>query len=259
MFRRRSPKGAALLLLALLGLCAVATAETVQQGNLRVSFKGHMTPRNLPRTSLAPVKLSVSGKVTSPGEKTRPLRRMTIAINRHGVIDTGRLPVCRIDEIQPATNGDALAACGPALVGEGTFTADAQFEGQSGGTSRGKLYAFNGRLNGHPAILAHVYGSLPGLTSYTIPFVISHTRGTFGIVLKAKLPQLTEDGGQITGISMTLGKSYSYRGTPRHYLSASCPAPAGVPRAVYRFARASFGFAGGRTLSATQSLSCAAR
>ena len=251
---------AALLLLALLGLCAAnVTAETVQEGNLRVSFKGHMTPHHLPRASLAPVKLSVSGKVTSPGEKTRPLRRMTIAINRHGVIDTGRLPVCRIDEIQPATNGDALAACGPALVGEGIFTADAQFEGQSGGTSRGKLYAFNGRLNGHPAILAHVYGSLPGLTSYTMPFVISHTKGTFGIVLKATLPQLTKDGGQITGISMTLGKSYSYRGTPHHYLSASCPAPAGVKRAVYPFAKASFGFAGGRTLASSQDLTCEVR
>jgi hypothetical protein len=235
------------------------TAETVQQGNLRVSFKGHMTPHNLPRTSLAPVKLSVSGKVTSPGDKTRPLRRMTIAINRHGKIDTGRLPVCSIDEIQPATNGDALAACGPALVGEGTFTADAQFEGQSGGTSRGKLYAFNGRVNGHPAILAHVYGSLPGLTSYTMPFIISRTKGTFGIVLKANLPQLTKDGGQITGISMTLGRSYSYGGTTHHYLSASCPAPADVPRAVYPFAKASFGFAGGRTLTATQALSCAVR
>jgi hypothetical protein len=218
-----------------------------------------MVPHDLPRTSLAPVKLSVSGRVTSPGDKAPPLRRMRIAINRHGVIDTGRLPVCRIDEIQPATNGDALAACGPALVGEGTFTADAQFEGQSGGTSRGKLYAFNGRVNGHPAILAHVYGSLPGLTSYTMPFVISRTKGEFGIVLTAKLPQLTEDGGQITGISMTLGKSYSYGGTPHHYLSASCPAPADVPRAVYRFAKASFGFAGGRTLTANQSLSCGVR
>jgi hypothetical protein len=251
--------GMALLLLVVLGLCAVATAETVQQGNLRVSFKGHMSPHALPRTSLAPVKLSVSGKVTSPGDKPPPLRRMKIAINRHGVIDTSRLPVCRIDEIQPATNGDALAACGPSLVGEGTFTADAQFEGQSGGTSRGKLYAFNGRFNGHPAILAHVYGSLPGLTSYTMPFTISRTKGTFGIVLKAKLPRLTKDGGQITGISMKLGRSYSYGGTPHHYLSASCPAPADVPRAVYPFARASFGFAGGRSLTATQALSCTVR
>jgi hypothetical protein len=218
-----------------------------------------MSPHHLPRASLAPVKLSVSGKVTSPRGKAPPLRRMTIAINRHGVIDTARLPVCRIDEIQPATNGDALAACRHALVGEGTFTADAQFEGQSGGTSRGKLYAFNGRVNGHPAILAHIYGSLPGLTSYTMPFVISRTKGTFGIVLKATLPQLTKDGGQITGISMTLGKSYSYRGTPHHYLSASCPAPADVPRAVYPFAKATFGFADGRILSSSQALSCAVR
>jgi hypothetical protein len=184
---------------------------------------------------------------------------MTIAINSHGAIDTRGLPVCPLDEIQPATNADALAACRRSLVGEGTFSADATFEGQDPKPSRGKLYAFNGRLNGRRAILAHVYGSLPGLTSYTIPFVVHRSKGTFGIVLKATLPQVTKGGGQITGICLDLGKSYSHLGTTHHYLSASCPAPEGVPRAVYPFAKASFGFAGGRTLTAIQSLSCRVR
>ena len=46
------------------------------------------------------------------------------------------------------------------------------------------------------------------------------------------------------------------RGKPRSYLSAGCPAPVGFPGAVFPLARASFGFADGRVLSATMQRSC---
>ena len=58
-----------------------------------------------------------------------------------------------------------------------------------------------------------------------------------------ELPEVTGSSGHITGFSLKLGRSFSYRGHRRSYLSASCPAPKRLPGAVFPFARANFGFA----------------
>ena len=97
---------------------------------------------------------------------------MSIAINNTG-INTKGIPVCELNDIQPATTADALAVCRNSLVGEGTFTADVPESGRAPFPAEGKLYAFNGVAEGHPAILAHVYGVRPAPTSFTLIFLIS--------------------------------------------------------------------------------------
>jgi hypothetical protein len=248
-----------LAVLAVLCLGTMARAETVQHGNLRVSFQGELSPHSLPRTSDAPIKVSVAAKIASVTAKTPPqLRQMSIAINHYGHLDATGLPVCELDQIQPATTDDALAVCRRSLVGEGSFSAKVLLKGQAPFPSNGKVYAFNGELNGKPAILAHVYGTQPAPTSYTLPFVISRAKGTYGTTLTASLPAVTSNSGYVTGISLKLGKTYSYRGKRHSYLSASCPAPQGFPGTSFSFAKASFGFAGGQTLSSTLTRSCKA-
>ena len=61
--------------------------------------------------------------------------------------------------------------------------------------------------------------------------------------------------GYVTGISLTSAAASRYRGKRHSYLSAGCPAPQGFPGAVFPFARASFGFAGGKPLT-TLTRSC---
>ena len=114
---------------------------------------------------------------------------MSIAINRYGEINTKGIPVCELNDIQPATTADALAVCRRSLVGEGTFTADVPESGRAPFPAEGKLYAFNGVAEGHPAILAHVYGVRPAPTSFTLIFLISKGGGTFGNTLKVDLPR----------------------------------------------------------------------
>ena len=83
-----------------------------QKGDLRVKFEGQLTPHSLPRSTQAPVKVSVSAKITPVGNAELPqLRTMSIAINRFGNINTKGLPICELDDIQPATTADALAVC----------------------------------------------------------------------------------------------------------------------------------------------------
>ena len=255
------PKTALLLVAALLALALVslAQAEVVQRGKVRVTFDGKLTPHALPRSEAAPVKVAVEAKIAATNGATPPqLRQMTIAINRNGRLDSTGLPVCQFKQIQPTTSADSLTACRRSLVGEGRFSAKVLFSQQAPFPSQGKVLAFNGSFHGHPAILAHVYGTDPVPTSFTLPFLITRSKGTFGTVLSASLPAVTANSGYVTGLSMTLGRSFSARGKKRSYLSASCPAPKGFPGAVFPFARASFGF-GKKTLTSTLTRSCGVR
>jgi hypothetical protein len=237
-------------------LCvALASAEVVQQHGIRASFQGTLTPRRLPLHGEAPVRVSLSAKISgSTGSPPPFLRRIEIAINRHGRFEPHRLPVCRLAQIQPTTNADALRACGRSLVGEGQFSAQVGFTGQAPFPARGKVLAFNGTYEGAPAILAHVYGTHPAPTSYTVPFVLGPGNGEFGTVLEAELPDATGTSGYITGISLSLGRTSGQGGAGRPYLSAECP----VPGVSFTLARARLSFVGGKTLVSAVQRDCEA-
>jgi hypothetical protein len=240
-----------------LGLVVSVPAEVVQQGHVRVSFTGRMMPNALPRSGSAPIAVSVGAKITAVGGAEPPqLRQMAIAINASGRLDPAGLPRCRVAQIQPATTQGALEACRRSLVGRGSFSARVLLPEQTPFPSAGEVYAFNGSFRGHPAILVHVYGAQPAPTSYTLPFQITTTKGTFGTMLSASLPDATSKWGYVTGLSLTLGRTFSVDGKRRSYLTASCPAPGGFSRAAFPLARAGFGFAGGAELGSTIVRSC---
>ncbi len=69
------------------------------------------------------------------------------------------------------------------------------------------------------------------------------------------MPQALGDSGTITGLSLTLGRNFTYRGKPHSYISAGCPAPKGITLAAFPFARARFSFAQA-TLTSTLTRSC---
>jgi len=256
----RKAKGILLVIVLLAaGLASLARAEVVQSGHVRVTFGGDLSPRALPRQGTAPVRVAVDAKIGATDSGTPPqLRRIAIAINRYGRFTPQGLPICTLRAIQPSTTANALAACRASLVGEGQFSAKVLLSQQAPFPASGKVYAFYGSLHGKPAILAHVYGTDPVPTSFTLVFTIKSTRGTFGSVLEADLPEATGNSGYITGLSLNLGRNFSYHGQKRSFLSASCPAPKGFPGASFPFAKASFGF-GRKTLTSTLTRSCKVR
>jgi hypothetical protein len=249
----------ALLCAALLAATvAAATAETIQQHGIKVSFNGRITPSKLPRSGTAPVAVAVSTRIHGAAGKPQPqLTKIEIAINRHGHIDPTGLPVCEVSDVQPATNAKALEACRGALVGEGRFSASVALNRQAAFPSDGKLLAFNGTYRGKPAILAHVYGTEPVPTSFTLPFVVGRTKGTFGSTLTATLPPAEDN--LVTAIDLQLHRTFTYRGKRRSFASAGCPAPKGLSLAPFPFARASYVFVGGKKLSSTLTRTCHAR
>jgi hypothetical protein len=237
-----------------------ASAELTREGNVQLAFDAEIAPKALPRAGVAPVSVGFSGQIaTVDGSSPPQLRKVSIAINRHGRLDTKGLPTCRLDEIQPATTAGALAACGDARVGEGSFSADVVIPEQSPFPSDGEVVAFNGVQGGKPVIFAHVYGTEPIPTSFTLPLKVSRAKGRFGTVLSATLPNVTSSVAVITGLSLHLHRTYSFKGERHSYLAAGCPAPKGFPGTLYPLARASFDFAAAPTLTTTLTRSCQAR
>jgi hypothetical protein len=260
--RIKATKRAALAAgLLCLPMAALAHAEVTQKGTLRVSFGGKIAPQKLPRVGSAPVAVSISGDITTTDDTPPPqLRTITMSINRNGSLNYKGLPICHFDQIQPASTGEARENCASALVGHGRFRAAVELPEQSPFPSNGKVLAFNGKENGKPVIFAHIYGTEPLPTSFTLPFAVRQKRdGTFATTLVAQLPRVAANWGYVSGVSLTLKRSFEYRGKSRSYLSAGCPAPKGFPGASFTFARASFAFEGGKTLTSRMTRDCKVR
>jgi hypothetical protein len=256
--RRILPIAAAILALAV--PVTLSRAEVSQQGTLRVSFGGKLSPSRLPRSGFAPITVSLSGEIKTTDESTPPqLQTIRVAINRFGRLDAQGLPRCHYHQIQPASTAEAREACAGSLIGSGHFEANVALPEQSPFPSNGKVLGFNGTLHGDPVIYVHIYGTEPVPISQLLPFSIHHIQGTYRTLLSAHLPQVAAEWGYVSGLSLTLARRFRYHGQTRSYLSAGCPAPSGFSRAVFPFARVSFGFDDGRTLSNTLTRRCTAR
>jgi hypothetical protein len=238
----------------------LALAEVTQRGNLRVSFEGRIAPHRLPRTEKAPVAVTLAGEIkTTDGQDPPQLRTISMAINRNGKLDYKGLPRCNYHQIQPSNTREAKEACKKSLVGSGTFKANVALPEQSPFPSDGTILAFNGNLHGKPVIYAHIYGTKPLPTSFVLPFEIRQSSGEYATTLVAQLPRVAAEWGFVSGVSLTLQRNFSYKGKRHSYLSAGCPAAPGFPGATFGFAKASFGFGDGKTLSSTLTRDCRVR
>jgi hypothetical protein len=261
----KRPPSRVALCLALAALAAmggaIAQAEVTQQGDLRVSATAKMSPRALPRTGAAPIAVSVAGQISTTDQSLPPqLKVLRIEINRHGRLDYEGLPVCALHRIQPANDSRALSACRSALIGQGSFSGYIVLKGQAPYPTSGRLLVFNGKEGRRQVLLGHIYIARPFASSFVITFQISNQRhGQYGTTLTADLAKALGAKRNLTGIEMTLSRRYSYKGKPRSYVSAGCPAPKGFPGTSYPLARTSFSFAGGSQLSSTLTRSCRVR
>lgn len=256
---RRATRGAvaATAALCLLACASLASAEVTQDGNLRVSFTGGISPNALPRKGAAPVAVRFGGEIKSlDGQQPPQLRTISLAINRNGKFDFRGLPVCHYHQIHPASTREAIATCPDAVIGRGTFGANVLLPEQSPFPSAGQVTAFNGTLHGHHVIFAHIFGTEPLPQSQVIVFKLGRTSGALRTTLTGELPRVAAEWGNVSALSLQLSKIFRYKGEQRSLLTAGCPAPRNSSLAVFDFARASFGFEDGRNLAVTMTRTC---
>jgi len=240
---------------------ALAGAQPVQRGDLRIGFDATFAPHALPRDRLAPVTIGLHGTVaTTDGSHPPQLRRITIGLNSYGRITTRGLPSCRPNELESISPATALSRCRSALVGHGHFGAELAVSSQSTVPIVGKILAFNSSRGGRQAIAVHIYASTPVQASVVLLFKIEHRRhDKFGTVVSTRIPKIASDLGYVTDISLSFGRRYRFGGEQLSFISASCAAPAGFPGAIFSFAKGSFLFANGQRLTSTVVRDCAVR
>jgi hypothetical protein len=237
-----------------------ARAELVQKDSLQVAFNGGIAPVGLPRTRPAPVTVQIGGKVKTTDKSTPPkLERIVLAVNANGRIQSRGLSTCSLAELNSVSSAQAKKICAGALVGHGNATSRVSFPGQGAFASNGSLLAFNARYKGRPAIFAQVASPAPLPLTYVIVFEVRKTKGPFGTELVGTLPPIASEYGYISAFNLSLGRTYSYKREKLSYVSASCPAPAGFPGASFPFAKASYEFSGGVTLSSSLVRECKVR
>jgi hypothetical protein len=248
-------------LLVGLGAVGLAQGESVQEGNLLVSFNGGISPHALPREVAAPVTVSIETTIgTSDGADPPPqLRKISIGINREGEIFDRGLPTCKVRRIQPATIKAAQRVCGGAIVGSGHVGVRVRLPNQPPFTFTGPMLVFNAKPSGAKRrLLAQVYGRKPP-SAFVLTFKILKQKGTFGNLIRTTLPKPAQKWAYVTHFEMKLRRIYVYKGQRHSYISAACPAPDGFPGAVYPFARGKFTFDGGRAVSETLVRDCKVR
>jgi hypothetical protein len=233
------------VLLLVLAASRVASAESGQDGNAIVRFRGGISPHALPRAGMAPVSVGIdtSFRAADGSDPPPQLRTISIEINRHGKIFDRGLPSCHVREIQPATIGAARRICGDSIVGSGRVGVRVDLENQAPFNFTGPLLVFKAPRSGKGRrIIAQVYGSRPP-SAFVIGFRIVHKRrGDYGTVITTSLPKSSQKWAYVTHFEMTLHRTYTYHGVERSYVSAGCAAPPGFPGAVYPFAKGTFGF-----------------
>jgi hypothetical protein len=239
----------------------LAHAAVIQEDNLRITILSQIQPYKLPRQGTAPIAVFVAGHLSTPnGEIPAQLQRLSVKVNRHGLLQSKGLPVCPIAKLQPASTERALANCGDAVLGSGQFWAHIVLPDQGAYPSRGRLLIFNGKRKGKPVLLTHIFTSNPFFSSFVLIFSIKRIgHGTYGTELSASLPEALGSWGYVDRIKLTLKRKYTYKGQHLSYFNSGCPAPKGTPRVVFPLARASFDFAAGVNLAAKVEKACAVK
>jgi hypothetical protein len=257
-------RGAGLIAVAVavaLAAAAVAEGESVQEGNVLVGFDGGISPHALPREGVAPVAVTVDSTFQAIDGADPPpqLQEISIGINRAGKIDDRGLPTCKVRKIQPTTIKAARRICGGAIVGSGHVQVRVHLVNQEPFTFKGPLLLFNAkRAGGNRRLLAQVYGVKPP-SAFVLTFKIYKTSGEFGNLIKTSLPKPARKWAYVTHFDLKLKRTYTYKGQRHSFVSAGCAAPDGFPGAIYPFARAKFGFAGGNQTTTTLIRECKVR
>jgi hypothetical protein len=248
----------ALLLIAVGALAAIAHADVVQSGNVRVKFHADFTPKALPRERPAPISVEVEGRIsTTDGSNPPALQRMRVELNSAGQVETEGLPRCRTASLQSTSSAAALERCRRAVVGKGTFVALLPVAGRL--LVRGRALVFNGMVDGAPGMLIHIYISKLVHLTLVIPIRITRRQGQFGTALTTKVPKLAGGAASIVELRLRIGRRFSVDGEQRSYLNAACAAPAGFPGIAFPFARGTFSFSGGRNMHSVLTSNCTVR
>lgn len=204
-----------------------ASPVTVQAGNLVIRLNGHTSPRALPRDRLAPVSFEGSASVaTRDGSHIPAALGTRLLVDKHIRLDTTGLPTCKLGQIEARTPAQAMKACGDALIGKGTSSAQVQFEESAPFEAKGPLLAFNGPAAagpyGYNEQLYYVYADVPVPTALIAVGKVTKAGGKYGYEISISIPKIAGGAGSFNSAAFTIDRKWSYEGRRYSFLNAEC-------------------------------------
>jgi hypothetical protein len=252
---------AAVLLAISIPLVARAGASRAQLGKVIVSLDASFSPRALPRDRPAPVSISISGLLqTDDGSPLPRLHGIEIALaSGSSRLDNVGLPVCPHRLLLSATELQGRQRCPDAIVGRGSLSAQVEIPGQAPFPVLASVLAFNGGERGARAVIWLLTYSSDPPASFVVPVSVRHRPGPLGTHLTGTLPASLGPWPHVSAFHIAFARRFAYRGALHSYLSASCPVPPRFTGGLLPFARASYFFTAGLTVTTTVARACHVR
>lgn len=206
---------------------AVATAKwtVFQAGNLVLKADGGTTPKALPKTTYAPVKVNVKGQIsTKDGTHPPAFREAVIDFDKNGKLDATGLPICKGGQLEARDTDAAMKVCGPSKVGNGVGNIQISFPEQKPIPIKAPITAFNGGTKGGKTTLfIHTFITVPVPAAVVTTVTIKNVKkGRYGLSTVSKIPQIAGGSGSVLDFNINFGKDYSYKGKKRSYITAKC-------------------------------------
>jgi len=203
-----------------------AATTTIRAGNLILKFGSTVSPAKLPKRSLAPIALNVSGKIsTSDGTHPSAFREAIVDIDRNGTIDASGVPICKGGQLEARNTAAARNVCGKAIVGSGSAHVSISFPEQKPVRVDSPLLLFNGgERGGKTTMFIHSFITVPVpaaiVTTVTVKKI---SKGRYGYRTVAKVPVVAGGSGSALDFRFTIAKKlFNFKGRKHSYLEARC-------------------------------------
>jgi len=220
----------ALIALTVAGIASGAATpnkpSTVRVGNLELTFNGGFTPTTLPKKTLAPIALSVEGKIkTTDGTHPPALKEAVIETDKNGAVNVKGYPICKSGQLQSQDSAHAEKICKPALIGKGTTNVEIEFPESKPIPVTSKLLVFNGGVKGGvTTFFIHAYITVPTPAAIVTTVKIKKIHnGRYGLKAVATIPKIAGGSGSITSFALKINKKFTYKGKKVSVLTAKCP------------------------------------
>lgn len=211
---------AALAAMAFAAVAIAAKPTIIRMGNLILTVNGDFAPKKLPKNKLAPVKLNVSGNLTTAdGTHPAALREVVVDFDKNAANDVTGLPVCTQAKLVATDTATAKKSCRGSIVGEGSTEVKVEFPEQRPFNARGPLVFFNGgKKGGKITLFIHAYVAVPAPTALITTTTITKQRsGRYGLHTVSKVPVIAGGSGSVIKFDFTVNKKLD------DYAMAKCP------------------------------------
>jgi hypothetical protein len=187
--------------------------------SLPLEVEGEISPSKLSKTIPEPISLTWHGKFSEPSQGTKSFKPLlSLQFDKYIAIFTKGLSTCTLSAAEVSEQ-----SCLKSIVGHGKVEFDVNFPGQSPPIlhEKGPVVIYNGAQLGGRGLIFHFF------TNGRYPFewwatgVFRKVTGKFGTQTSIEFPGIPYI--YLTGLQMTIGKTWKYKGKKVGFLSAKCP------------------------------------